>query len=54
MHFARKESGRFGLHPVDREFAYNLIPEGEKTLEELEESDFDFDGEVDVEELYRT
>ena len=50
MHFARKESGRFYLHPVDREFAYNLIPEGEKTLEELEESDFDFDGEVDVEE----
>jgi len=28
MHFARKESGRFYLHPVDREFAYNLLPEG--------------------------
>lgn len=26
MHFARKESGRFYLHPVDREFAFNLIP----------------------------
>jgi len=30
MHFARKESGRFYLHPVDREFAFGLIP-----LEEL-------------------
>ncbi|MCE7859864.1 MAG: TIR domain-containing protein [Chloroflexi bacterium CFX2] len=26
MHFARKESGRFYLHPVDREFAFGLIP----------------------------
>jgi tetratricopeptide (TPR) repeat protein len=25
MHFARKESGRFYLHPVDREFAFGLI-----------------------------
>jgi tetratricopeptide (TPR) repeat protein len=45
MHFARKESGRFYLHPVDREFTYNLIPEGEKTLEEPE--DFDFDDELE-------
>ncbi len=30
MHFARKESGRFYLHPVDREFAFGLVPEGEK------------------------
>jgi tetratricopeptide (TPR) repeat protein len=29
MHFARKESGRFYLHPVDREFAFGLIPKGE-------------------------
>jgi tetratricopeptide (TPR) repeat protein len=28
MHFARKESGRFYLHPVDREFAISLMPEG--------------------------
>jgi anion-transporting ArsA/GET3 family ATPase len=28
MHFARKESGRFYLHPVDREFAFGLLPEG--------------------------
>jgi tetratricopeptide (TPR) repeat protein len=28
MHFARKESGRFYLHPVDREFAISLLPEG--------------------------
>jgi tetratricopeptide (TPR) repeat protein len=27
MHFARKESGRFYLHPVDREFVFELIPE---------------------------
>jgi tetratricopeptide (TPR) repeat protein len=26
MHFARKESGKFYLHPVDREFAFGLIP----------------------------
>jgi hypothetical protein len=26
MHFARKESGRFYLHPVDREFALTGIP----------------------------
>jgi len=28
MHFTRKESRRFYLHPVDREFAYRLIPDG--------------------------
>jgi tetratricopeptide (TPR) repeat protein len=28
MHFARKDSGWFHLHQVDREFAYNLLPEG--------------------------
>ncbi len=28
MHFTRKESKRFYLHPVDREFAYKLIREG--------------------------
>lgn len=26
MHFARKERGLFYLHPVDREFAFSLIP----------------------------
>jgi tetratricopeptide (TPR) repeat protein len=26
MHFARKESGKFYLHPVDRQFAFELIP----------------------------
>ena len=26
MHFVRKELGRFYLHPVDREFAFNRIP----------------------------
>ena len=28
MHFARKESGRFYLHPVDREFAFGLTVKG--------------------------
>jgi tetratricopeptide (TPR) repeat protein len=31
MHFARKESGKFYLHPVDREFAFGLIPIEELT-----------------------
>lgn len=45
MHFARKESGRFYLHPVDREFAFGLIPEKDlttkvtKDFEEEEEED---------------
>jgi tetratricopeptide (TPR) repeat protein len=30
MHFARKESGRFYLHPVDRDFAFKLIPDDER------------------------
>ena len=30
MHFARKESGRFYLHPVDREFAFNLLAKGDE------------------------
>jgi tetratricopeptide (TPR) repeat protein len=28
MHFARREAGRFYLHPVDREYAFGRIPEG--------------------------
>ncbi len=34
MHFARKESGRFYLHPVDREFAFGLIPEKDLTTKD--------------------
>jgi len=34
MHFARKESGRFYLHPVDREFAFGLIPERDLTTKD--------------------
>ena len=33
MHFARKESGKFYLHPVDREYAFALIPEDSLTAE---------------------
>ncbi len=33
MHFARKESGRFYLHPVDREFAFGLIENRDWRLE---------------------
>jgi len=32
MHFARKESGRFYLHPVDREFAFALIGNGKSGI----------------------
>src|SRR5687767_3856743 len=52
MHFARKESGRFYLHPVDREFAYDLLPEGENMLEEFKEADFDFE-QTDSEEQFK-
>jgi len=38
MHFARKESGRFYLHPVDREFAFGLIENRDWRLE-LSDSD---------------
>jgi tetratricopeptide (TPR) repeat protein len=34
MHFARKESGRFYLHPVDREFAFGLVPEKDLTTKD--------------------
>ncbi len=30
MHFARREAGKYNLHPVDRHFAFSTIPEGEK------------------------
>jgi tetratricopeptide (TPR) repeat protein len=44
MHFARKESGRFYLHPVDREFAFGLIPEKDLTTENKESTE-DFEEE---------
>ncbi len=47
MHFARKESGRFYLHPVDREFAFSLIPVGENRDWRLEISDTDESQEAD-------
>ncbi|MDL1912126.1 tetratricopeptide repeat protein, partial [Chloroflexi bacterium CFX6] len=47
MHFARKESGRFYLHPVDREFAFGLIPQGETRDWRLEISDSDESQETD-------
>lgn len=31
MHFARREAGRFYLHPVDNEYAYSRIPESDGT-----------------------
>ena len=30
MHFARREEGRYYLHPADREYAINTLPEGEQ------------------------
>ncbi|MEW6242271.1 MAG: TIR domain-containing protein, partial [Chloroflexota bacterium] len=38
MHFARKESGRFYLHPADQKFAFGLIPDDERGKKK-EESD---------------
>jgi tetratricopeptide (TPR) repeat protein len=42
MHFARREAGRYYLHPADREYAFGIIPEGEKgkTKEERDELRF--------------
>ncbi len=37
MHFARRESGRFYLHPVDREFAFGLIPEKDSNTKDTKE-----------------
>jgi len=34
MHFARREAGRYYLHPADKEYAFSIIPEGEKKKEE--------------------
>jgi tetratricopeptide (TPR) repeat protein len=34
MHFARREAGRYYLHPADKEYAFSIIPEGEKNVEE--------------------
>ncbi len=49
MHFARREAGRYYLHPADREYALSIIPDGEKTLEELERPDFEVE-ETDFDE----
>ncbi len=38
MHFARKESGRFYLHPVDREFALSLIPEKDSNTKDTKDT----------------
>jgi len=32
MHFARKEAGRYYLHPVDRAYAFARVPRGEKLV----------------------
>ncbi|MDP1624380.1 MAG: tetratricopeptide repeat protein, partial [bacterium] len=39
MHFARREAGRYYLHPADKEYAFSIIPEGEKRKEERIDSD---------------
>ena len=40
MHFARKEAGRFYLHPVDREYALLRLARGEASDREAEEPVF--------------
>jgi len=32
MHFARREAGKYYLHPADKDYAFSTIPKGEKTL----------------------
>src|SRR5258706_12119122 len=57
MPLARREAGRYYLHPADKEYAFSIIPEGEKTLEELEKPDFKFektDSEEQVENTEET
>ena len=34
MHFARKEAGRYYLHPVDRAYAFARMPEGRRTIDD--------------------
>ena len=31
MHFARREAGRYYLHPADKEYAFSIIPEKDLT-----------------------
>jgi tetratricopeptide (TPR) repeat protein len=38
MHFARREAGRYYLHPVDRAYAFARIPEGEESDRLAEDS----------------
>lgn len=35
MQFARKEAGRYYLHPVDRQYAFERVPEGEESDRQL-------------------
>jgi tetratricopeptide (TPR) repeat protein len=41
MHFARREAGRYYLHPADKEYAFGIIPEGEKQKTKEERTDSD-------------
>jgi len=34
MHFARREAGRYYLHPADKEYAFSIIPEKELTTKD--------------------
>jgi tetratricopeptide (TPR) repeat protein len=38
MHFARREAGRYYLHPVDRAYAFARIPEGEELDRSVEDN----------------
>ncbi len=37
MHFARREAGRYYLHPADKEYAFSIIPEKDLTTKENQE-----------------
>ena len=34
MHFARREAGRYYLHPADKEYAFSIIPEKDLTTKD--------------------
>jgi tetratricopeptide (TPR) repeat protein len=52
MHFARRETGRYYLHPADKEYAFSIIPEGEIIFENKQKTNKTKD-QLDEENLLR-
>jgi len=53
MHFARRDGGKYYLHTADKDYAFNIIPEGEKTLEKQEDDTGKTKEQLDREKLMR-